>query len=220
LPAAVTSLNQTQLAALLQGAKTIEADGGGLKVARLANGDFLKLFRKKRWLSSALWAAPAKRFADNGKRLLALGIAAPLVIELISLCQGKSAVRYQPLAGQTLREHWAALEVEERRAEVRQFGEFLGLLHGKGVYFRSLHLGNVLRLEDGGFGLIDLSDMSISRRALSTYKRRRNLKHMLRYPADNDWLLSQHKEDWLNGYAQSAGQIMAGNLAKALEQVK
>jgi len=214
------SLNNQELAILLQGAKTIEADGSGLKVAQLEGGDFFKLFRRRRWLSTALWAPPARRFADNAEQLLALGIAAPKVTELLQLAQGQSAVRYQPLPGQTLRAHWMALNAKKRAEQVEQFGAFLGLLHEKGVYFRSLHLGNVLRLPDDGFGLIDLSDMSISKRSLFNGKRCRNLKHMLRYPYDKHWLLQQHKELWLNGYAQSAGQQAAEKLAQALQHMQ
>jgi len=215
----IQSLNNQELAALLQDAKTIEADGSGLKVAQLEGGDFLKLFRRRRWLSTALWAPPARRFADNARNLLALGIAAPKVTELLQLPQGQSAVRYQPLPGQTLRAHWTTLKTKQCAEQAEQFGAFLGLLHEKGVYFRSLHLGNVLRLPDNHFGLIDLSDMSISQRPVSSGKRRRNLKHMLRYPNDKHWLLQQHKEHWLNGYAQSAGQQAADKLARALRQM-
>ena len=37
-------IDAVQLDALLQGAKTIEEDGLGIKVARLGDGDFLKLY--------------------------------------------------------------------------------------------------------------------------------------------------------------------------------
>jgi len=216
----IKALDNQELAALLQDAKTIEADGSGLKVAQLEGGDFLKLFRRRRWLSTALWAPPARRFADNAEQLLALGIAAPKVTQRLQLPQGQSAVRYQPLPGQTLRAHWTTLKTKQRAEQAEQFGAFLGLLHEKGVYFRSLHLGNVLRLPDNNFGLIDLSDMFINKRQLSNSKRCRNLKHMLRYPNDKHWLLQQHKEHWLNGYAQSAGQQAADKLARALRQMQ
>jgi len=195
---------------LLQNAETIEADGLGLKVARLPDGDFIKLFRRKRWLSSALWQPPAQRFAANASKLILLDIAAPLVTELLYLPDGQSAVRYLPLPGQTLRERWAQLGAQERAFEVQQFGHFLGVLHQNGVYFRSLHLGNVLHLPDSNFGLIDLADMTISYRPLFGFKRQRNLKHMLRYQGDANWLLNQHKDYWLKA---------AEKLARALKNL-
>jgi len=216
LPLPVKSLSDAKFNELLQGAETIEVDGFGLKVAQLPCGDFIKVFRRKRWLSRSLWQPPAKRFAQNAHQLILLDIAAPVVTELLRMPQGKSAVRYIPLPGQTLRKRWEQLMPTQRALEIEQFGHFLGQLHNNGVYFRSLHLGNVLYLPDNRFGLIDLADMSISSQALFSYKRRRNLKHMLRYADDANWLLTEHKDCWLSGYAQSAGNKAAAKLARAL----
>lgn len=200
-------IDAKQLDALLLGAKTIEEDGLGIKVARLDNGDFLKLYRRKRLLSSDLWDLPAQRFADNARGLLSLGITAPNVLGVLMISERRlSAVLYQPLPGDTLRNELRQLDAEQRSALVRKFGTFLGGLHQRGVYFRSLHLGNVLLLPDGSFGLIDLSDMKLESRPLAAWKRRRNLQHILRYAEDIDWLTHQHLDSWLEGYADSASQ--------------
>jgi len=191
----------------LQGAKPIEEDGLGIKVARLGDGDFLKLYRRKRLLSSDLWDLPAQRFADNAQGLLRLGITAPKVLDVLMISERRlSAVRYQPLPGDTLRNSLRQLDAEPRTALVKQFGTFLGELHQLGVYFRSLHLGNVLLLPDGSFGLIDLSDMKLESRPLAPWKRRRNLQHILRYSEDIAWLTQQHLDSWLEGYADSASR--------------
>lgn len=200
-------IDGVQLDALLQGAKTIEEDGLGIKVARLGDGDFLKLYRRKRLLSSDLWDLPAQRFADNAQGLLRLGITAPKVLDVLMISERRlSAVRYQPLPGDTLRNSLRQLDAEPRTALVKQFGTFLGGLHQLGVYFRSLHLGNVLLLPDGSFGLIDLSDMKLESRPLAPWKRRRNLQHILRYSEDIAWLTQQHLDSWLEGYADSASR--------------
>lgn len=200
-------IDATQLDALLQGAQTIEEDGLGIKVARLSEGDFLKLYRRKRLLSSDLWDLPAQRFADNARGLLRLGITAPNVLDVLLINERRlSAVRYQPLPGDTLRNQLRQLDTAARAALVRQFGAFLGQLHQLGVYFRSLHLGNVLLLPDGNLGLIDLSDMKLESHPLAPWKRRRNLQHILRYAEDIDWLTQQHLDSWLEGYANSASQ--------------
>ncbi|PZW40907.1 MULTISPECIES: lipopolysaccharide kinase InaA family protein [unclassified Pseudomonas] len=200
-------IDAVQLDALLQGAKTIEEDGLGIKVARLGDGDFLKLYRRKRLLSSDLWDLPAQRFADNAQGLLRLGITAPKVLDVLMISERRlSAVRYQPLPGDTLRNSLRQLDAEPRTALVKQFGTFLGELHQLGVYFRSLHLGNVLLLPDGSFGLIDLSDMKLESRPLAPWKRRRNLQHILRYSEDIAWLTQQHLDSWLEGYADSASR--------------
>ena len=122
-------IDAVQLDALLQGAKTIEEDGLGIKVARLGDGDFLKLYRRKRLLSSDLWDLPAQRFADNAQGLLRLGITAPKVLDVLMISERRlSAVRYQPLPGDTLRNSLRQLDAEPRTALVKQFGTFLGCL--------------------------------------------------------------------------------------------
>ncbi|UVE18319.1 lipopolysaccharide kinase InaA family protein [Pseudomonas sp. LS44] len=214
------TLSLGELETLLQDAQVIEEDGYGLKVAHLVGGDFLKLYRRKRLLSSALWSAPAQRFADNARRLNQLGIPAPTIVETVLIPdRSLNGVRYQPLPGETLRGRWRALDENSRSSEIKRFGAFLGQLHQLGVYFRSLHLGNVLYLPDDSFGLIDLSDMKIAGRPLARWKRRRNLQHMLRYAEDITWLARLHRSALLSGYYLSCGSQAARQLAKDLERL-
>jgi hypothetical protein len=89
--------------ALRAGAETIEADSCGEKVLRLADGGFLKLFRRKRLLTSAAWYPYALRFADNAETLSLLGILVPRVIAAYRIpSMERDAVLYRPLAGTTL----------------------------------------------------------------------------------------------------------------------
>ncbi|MBE7377210.1 polymerase [Stutzerimonas stutzeri] len=211
------TLTKESLNQLLLDSHTIEKDRHGLKVVRLANGDFLKLYRRKRWLSSALWSPPAARFANNAVRLRKLGIAAPVIVEVLQIPELQiNAVQYQPLSGETLRSHWRTLDENSRNVEVQLFGSFLGQLHLSGVYFRSLHFGNVLLLPDARFGLIDLSDMHVSNRPLSAGKRKRNLAHILRYKEEANWLAFQHLEALLAGYAEKCGPAAAAHLSKSI----
>ncbi|WP_437881865.1 phosphotransferase [Pseudomonas sp. LRF_L74] len=216
----MTPINAAQLQALLDGSTTIEADGLGLKVARLGDGSFLKLYRRKRLISSALWSPPARRFADNAAHLTRLGIAAPEILDLLLIGElHLNGVRYQPLPGETLRNRWRTLEASVREREVEAFGRFLAGLHESGVYFRSLHLGNVLHLPDGRLGLIDLSDMRIDKGPLNRFKRSRNLKHILRYREDSGWLLDEHRTAWLRGYTAGSGSAAGKLIGHKLETI-
>lgn len=209
----------TELEALLQNAQVIESDGFGLKVARLESGDFLKIYRRKRLISSSLWTLPAQRFADNARQLKALGIACPEIVELLLIAEKQlNAVQYQPLPGETLRNHWRQVSDGQRATEVRRFGAFLARLHQSGVYFRSLHLGNVLLLPDGSLGLIDLSDMKIEKHPLSPWKRKRNIQHILRYPEDTAWLTRLHRQEWIEGYAQHCDARHAASFERNLNK--
>lgn len=199
-------LSNEQLQALSHDSTVLEQDGLGPKVLRLSDGSFLKLFRKRRLLSSETLKPYAKRFADNSKRLKQLGFFTPEILAVYRLEDpvNSSAVHYLPLPGETLRQALAHALPPQQHALVKQFGQLLGLLHERGVYFRSIHLGNVLLLPNAGLGLIDIADMNVGRRPLSLRMRRRNLKHMRRYAQDKAWLFDQFNDALIEGYSQHA----------------
>ncbi|MFG3453711.1 O-antigen ligase family protein [Stutzerimonas stutzeri] len=214
------TLTRIQLNELLQTARIIEEDGHGVKVAEMADGNYLKLFRRKRMLSTALWSPPSRRFAENARQLQSLGVTAPSIDCFVRIPSARlDGIIYRPLPGDTLRNHWRSLGDTERDEDIRRFGAFLGRLHQLGIYFRSLHLGNVLKQPDGSLGLIDVADMIISQHSLSPWKRRRNLTHMLRYSEDSQWLTVQHISALTSGYADQCGQPAARKLEQRLRNI-
>src|SRR5690554_3152138 len=77
----------------------------------------------------------------------------------------------------------------EYPADLRErFFKFVDHIQDLGVYFRSIHLGNVVLTPEGELGLIDISDMKIFRRPLSKWQRKRNEEHMVRDAEDALWL--------------------------------
>lgn len=187
-------LDRRQYELWLASAQILEQDSYGEKVLRLADGTFLKLFRRKSWLSSTAFYPPARRFADNAAELKRLGIPCPVVIQLYRLNDPyRSVVHYEPLAGETLR---TLLSKELNLDQLELFArlaEFITHLHDLGVYFRSLHMGNIVLTPDGQLGLIDISDMRCLGRPLSRRMRNRNYKHLLRY--ESDWgMVNPHIE--------------------------
>ncbi|MGG5287659.1 toluene tolerance protein [Pseudomonas shirazensis] len=193
------ALEQARYLALREGATVLEADGTGDKVLRLADGSMLKLFRRKRLLSSAAWYPYAQRFADNCRHLQERQIPCPVVkaVYRISAIE-RDAAHYAPLPGQTLRQVLAEpADHDQLRA---QLGRFIAILHERGVYFRSAHMGNVVLTPEGELGLIDIADLRIFRRPLRKSQRLRNFKHMLRYPQDRQWLLDAGDSSFVDGY--------------------
>jgi tRNA A-37 threonylcarbamoyl transferase component Bud32 len=179
-------LSKEQYERLRAEAQVLEKDGHGDKVLRLADGTFLKLFRRKSWLSKTTFYPPAKRFAANAQALTKRGIPCPRIIQLYRLGDPpRSIVHYEPLAGTTLRDLVHQNDESELHDLFQELAKFVTQLHEKGVYFRSLHLGNIVLTPENSFGLIDISDMRCLDRPLSQYMRRRNYKHLLRYA--NDW---------------------------------
>ncbi|NLY13350.1 MAG: toluene tolerance protein [Gammaproteobacteria bacterium] len=168
--------------------KVIEQDGSGDKVLILQDGTFLKLFRRKRLITSAAIWPYAQRFADNAKKLEKLGIPCPKIIQVYRIPSiERDAVHYHPLPGTTLRDLYSG--DKEYPDDLRErFLTFVEHIQDLGVYFRSIHLGNVVLTPENELGLIDISDMKIFRRPLSKWQRRRNYEHMVRDPEDTHWL--------------------------------
>lgn len=196
---------------LVADANVLEHDSFGPKVLRLQDGSFFKLFRRKRLFSSEAFSPYASRFADNARRLTEIGIPTPEVLAVYRIAQPKrTAVHYQGLPGVTLRQAMAEADALKRDQLAECFGRLLATLHDQGIYFRSLHLGNVLLLPDGRLGLIDFADLHAERGKLSNLKRKRNSRHMQRYEQDRLWLFDQHGEALRKGYKDIAGQDLIG----------
>lgn len=173
-----------------EGAEVLEADPHGDKVLRLSDGTILKIFRRKRLLSSAALYPYAQRFANNAAALEKLGIPVPKIISVMRIQElSRDVVHYAPLAGETLREMTrAGLLPEQKRALKDAFTRFVIYLHDKGIYFRSLHIGNVVCTPDGRLGLIDFSDLRIHPWPLGKYLRARNMRRMQGIADELDWI--------------------------------
>ncbi|MDB6145750.1 MAG: Toluene tolerance protein [Pseudomonas sp.] len=189
--------------ALRKDAEVIEADFFGDKVLRLVDGNFVKLFRRKRLISSAALFPYAKRFADNTLELKKRGVPCPDVLATYRIAEiARDVVHYEPLPGQTLRQLIADPDRFNDAALLTQFGGFVANLHNQGIYFRSLHLGNVVMTPDNELGLIDIADMRTLRRPLRKSLCLRNFLHMRRYRNDHDWLLQEQGELFFSSYSE------------------
>ncbi|MBD8492865.1 toluene tolerance protein [Pseudomonas syringae] len=209
------ALDHARYLDLVQGAEVLEADGTGDKVLRLVDGSMLKLFRRKRLISSAAWYPYATRFADNCQVLAQRAVPCPQVRCVFRIAAiERDAVHYTPLPGQTLRQllHDVSRDDELRR----QLGCFIAYLHEKGIYFRSAHLGNVVLTPEGTLGLIDIADMKTYRQPLRKALRLRNFKHMLRYTEDRHWLLGEGNPAFVQAYLAAQGICSETELKHAL----
>ncbi|WP_455924724.1 toluene tolerance protein [Pseudomonas putida] len=189
---------------LRQGARVIEADGHGEKVLLLPNGNFLKLFRRKRVFTSAALFPYAQRFARNTEALRKRDIPCPRILDTWRVAEiERDVVHYAPLPGDTLR-HLITGAVPPPPALLTQFATFVAGLHEQGIYFRSLHLGNVVMTPDNQLGLIDIADLRAYPWALRRSLCLRNFQHMLRYEEDRDWLMQEGGAPFFQAYAEHA----------------
>ncbi|MBQ0798945.1 MAG: hypothetical protein KBT63_06635 [Porticoccaceae bacterium] len=163
------------------------------------------MFRRKRIFSSALFFPYANRFVDNAKKLNKLDIPTitPLNIYCLPHIQ-RTAVHYLPVEGDTLRA--LTKEMGDPAPLLKKFAKFIAELHRKGVYFRSIHLGNVVLTENNKFALIDIADLKCYGNPLSRTLKKRNIKHLLRPPED-DWILKPNLTEMLTSYHQDQKNI-------------
>lgn len=178
-----TRLPQAALNQLIEGASILEADSSGPKVYLLQDGNILKLFRRKRLFSSALLRPYSVRFIRNAARLQELGVPTLDVLAFYKLPRPDlTAVLYRPLPGKTLRQLSNQENFSWQQA-LPALVELIRRLHASGIYFRSLHLGNIVVTPENELGLIDVADMRFLRAPLPRHLARRNLQHFARYIA-------------------------------------
>jgi hypothetical protein len=198
-------IDQDTYEQLLASATVLERDGHGAKVLALADSSLVKVFRRKRWLSTALVFPYAHRFARNARRLAERGIVSVRVLDT-AYCPAlaRHLVTYRPLPGVTLRQALKAA-ADQRPHLLAAFAAFVAILHRKGVYFRSLHFGNVIVPPDGSpLGLIDVADLRTYAWPLPSAQRVRNFSHMLRYAEDRAALQEYGWPNFLDGYLAAA----------------
>lgn len=185
---------------LCRDATVVESDRHGVKVYQLTDGNYLKLFRLKKLFSSALFYSYEKRFERNARLLQEAKVPTVSVCNLWRIKKiQRTAVHYSPLAGTILRDLYGD-SGQLADNEVVGLAEFIAGLHAKGIYFRSLHLGNVVKTSAGDLGLIDISDLKKQNRSLSIRSRIRNFRHLFRYPIDLAAVSSQKGNPFINGY--------------------
>jgi hypothetical protein len=169
-------LSKVELEKLSAGGEVLEADGFGPKVYRLDNGLMLKIFRQRRLLSSATLSPYANRFVRNAYLLESHGIPTICPLRNFDLHEKRArAVLYNPLPGQTIAQMVRDGTVDT--TVIHDIALFILTLHKKGIYFRSLHIGNIVKTPENRFGLIDIADMRFHSSPLSKALIKRNFKH-------------------------------------------
>jgi len=204
------------LQTLIDESRLLEADGFGPKVVESADGRVIhKLFRRKRWLSSALIRPYAVRFSRNALRLQSLGFSTVNVRE-ISYCRALNyhLLSYDKAPGRSLRE---LVNEAPRPGLFVELGQAIAQLHQRGVYFRSLHLGNLLRNDKDDLVLIDIADMRFYSRPLSASKRLRNFRPLLNRVEDRKIITSEYWRVLVDAYSEHAG--ISESLARAISDL-
>jgi tRNA A-37 threonylcarbamoyl transferase component Bud32 len=210
-------ISKTEYDELVRGAELTTWDRHGDKVFVRQDQKVVKLFRTKRLLSSAQFYPYALRFKHNSEALKKHGIAC-VSVEDIAYCSEikRHIVVYPMLEGDTLRE---ALHHTDDATIIDEYSRFIAKLHESGIYFRSLHMGNVLYKPGGHFALIDVADMSVSSSPLGIIKRLRNFRHLARYAVDVECICRHGIQRFMANYfaAGSLGPLSQRLLLRLLK---
>lgn len=196
-------LTAEQFAELTRDAQVLSRDEFGDKVLRRSDGTVIKLFRRKRLLSSALLWPYAVRFAHAARKLTQRGFVSVEVTGLYWVPSiQRHVVTYPFVAGETLRDllNDSCVTASRRQQLLESFAEFVSRLHQQGVYFRAIHFGNVLVQSKDSMSLIDVSEASFRWGALSLSLRARNFRPMTRYREDLRPLLDFGVDKFMDRY--------------------
>lgn len=167
------------------------------KMFETIDGMMIKVFypRKKRYSSNTL-KPYAIRFYQNAERLRTLGFNTP-IIHSFQHCPELNTyvITYHKLKGNDAR-----VLSQHNHALIHDVAAYIARLHDQGIFFRSLHLENLLYQSDGHFALLDIVDVQFKKNSLPFYLRYRNLKHMFRIADDRDFWNQFGVQHFLESY--------------------
>ncbi|WP_217476134.1 toluene tolerance protein [Stutzerimonas stutzeri] len=168
-----------ELESWLTEGKVLEKDARGPKVLALADGSFLKVFYTRRRPFLARLFPYAQRFAKNLAVLRDSGFNVPEIMDMFWLdkSNGLSGCLYQPLPGASIESIFRA-DPSLIKQHLPELAHLIRRLHENGIYFRSLHIGNVILLPNGSLGLIDVLDLQKKRSPLGKNLIHRNFSHL------------------------------------------
>ena len=196
-------IDQDTFNALIDNGKILEYDHRGVKVVETEDRDIVKIFRLKQTYSSALLFPYAWRFKNNARLLRKKGIET-VNVKKVEYCfsEQRHIVTYEKIEGQTIRELLTKNSKDEDL--IKKLIEFVARLHANGIYFRSLHFGNIVVTNNGEMALIDIADLSVYPWPLTVNLRIRNWRHLLKYPFEKSFVTRFGAEHFYDRYAENA----------------
>ncbi|MEJ6518115.1 MAG: hypothetical protein ACKVKL_06200 [Pseudomonadales bacterium] len=170
-------------------------------IMQTPNNEIVKFIYPRKTFSKTTLFPQAANFEKNAQVLKDKGIIGPVVSTTV-YCRAANTyyIVYEKLAGEEIRH----LCDQGQLQHLTDLARYLADLHSKGIYFRALHLGNVLRLDNGELALIDIADLKSKSRSLSCLARGRNIAHMLNVLEDKVHFQQFGLGQFLDDYFQQA----------------
>lgn len=154
----------------------------GPKIVITNAEEIIKIFWPRKKISRSRIQSAANRFIKHTNLLQANNICSVAVTSWY-YCPaiGAELVIYPKLPGNDFRHI-----VDNNLSRLTDVAKFIARLHQQGVFFRGIHLGNLLYSEDN-IALIDVTDCKVASRPLSLHRRYRNLRHLFENRDDSEY---------------------------------
>ncbi len=208
-------ITKTEMDKMCAEATLLEGDADRPRVLLGNDNNVIKIFRRRRLISSDRLVPYATRFEKNARKLIERGIHSPRIHNHFILAGTKEHVLvYEFIPGTTIRSKIKNGDPPPPE----ELAAFLATLHEKGIYFRALHMGNILKT-DSGMALIDITDLRFKNHPLGLNMRIRNIRHALAYQQDWQHMDASAKKNFFTIYAEMSNMSQKAKTS-LLEQLK
>jgi len=152
----------------------------------LQDGLIYKFFYLNKIFSRRFLWPQSQAFFEAGIKLAALKIPSPQVDAYYYYPKMRAdIVGYQSVEGEAVAQLLSQCKTQEEKNQlINRFFIFLSQLHQAGVFFKGIHLQNILLNDQQEFILIDIASVKIFDHPVTLHKRARNIKHLFRHALD------------------------------------
>ena len=158
-----------------------KADDLGHRKTFHKKNEIIKIFNVRGYISSGFFNTYASRLIKNSIKLKDYEIASIEITNELAFQYNNrlSGVSYKYIPGKTYRD----LGNKIPKDMIPDLAKYISIIHKKGIYFRAMHLGNIL-LHNKKLFLIDIAKIHFYPWPLFIFTRARAFRRMIKYKDD------------------------------------
>jgi predicted Ser/Thr protein kinase len=190
------TLEEKDYLELTDGAKLVKRTRTKIRLLLSPDNKIIKhIYRRKLLSSTTLWPHAAQ-FIKNAKKLSSMDIFVPNIHAVYYYPKlNCDIILYDYVEGITLYE----MASNNDLSFLPKLAEYIAELHQLGIYFKDLHLNNIV-LNNGVFTLLDLESIHCKRRPLRSKQRAKNLAYLFNIKEHIEFYLQFGGEKFLQEY--------------------
>ena len=158
-----------------------KADDLGHRKTFHKKNEIIKIFNVRGYVSSGFFNTYASRIIKNSIKLKEHEISSIEITNELAFQYNNrlSGVSYKYIPGKTYRD----LGNKITKEMITDLAKYISIIHKKGIYFRAMHLGNIL-LHNKKLFLIDIAKIHFYPWSLFIFTRARAFRRMIKYQDD------------------------------------